>query len=127
MIRPRGIPIILHSDGDNSPLIDWFLKVGFAGLNPIEPGSTNWDIYAVKEQYGHRFCLSGNIDVAGVLSEGTPEQVRAETVEHLRRLAPGGGYICGSSHDITENIPYENFCALAETACSYDHVEEASA
>ena len=126
MIRPRGIPIIMHSDGDNSPLIDWFLREGIAGLHPIEPGSTKWDIYNLKEQYGRQFCLCGNINVGGVLCDGTPEEVRAETVEHLRRLAPGGGYICGSSHDITDNIPYENFCALAETACSYKHNEEAS-
>jgi uroporphyrinogen decarboxylase len=123
VIRPRGIPIILHTDGDNRQFVDWFLQMGIAGLHPIEPGSKNWDIYALKEQYGQRFCLCGNINVGGVLTEGTPEQVRAETIEHLRRLAPGGGYICGSSHDITENIPYENFCALAETACAYSHIK----
>ena len=85
----------------------------------------------------HRECLGGL--VVGVvrrdektitkallaLSAGAePESVDslevdvADLVEqHLYR--PLSGFQMGASHDITENIPYENFCALAETICSY--------
>lgn len=118
MIRPHEVPVILHTDGDNSVFMDWIVKTGFAGIHPVEPGTGRFDIYALKEQYGDRICLCGNIDVAGVLTRGTPEEVRADTLKHLHRLAPGGGYICGSSHDISEIIPFENFCAMAETICS---------
>ena len=117
MIRPHKVPVILHSDGDNSIFMDWILRTGFAGIHPVEPRGS-FDIYALKAQYGHQICLWGNIDVAGVLTRGTPQEVRADTLEHLQRLAPGGGYICSSSHDITDNIPFENFCSLAQTVCS---------
>jgi len=52
-------------------------------------------------------------------ARGLRKTLRSDTLEHLRRLAPGGGYICGSSHDITENVPYENFVAMAKAVCSY--------
>ncbi len=39
---------------------------------------------------------------------------RQRLQDALRRLAPGGGYVCSSSHDITDNIPFENFCALPD-------------
>lgn len=119
MISPRGIPVILHSNGDNSQFLDWFLKISLAAVHPVEPGSKNWDIYDLKARYGDRLCLCGNIAVGSVLSLGTPEEVRADTLEHLRKLAPGGGYVCGYSHDITENVPYENFVAMARAVCSY--------
>ena len=70
--------------------------------------------FAIKEQYGDRICLWGNIDVAGVLTRGTPEEVRADTIEHMERLAVEGGYIVGSSHDLSENVPLENVYALRD-------------
>jgi uroporphyrinogen-III decarboxylase len=118
IIRPSGIPAVLHSDGDNSVFMDWIVRTGFSALHPIEPGVGKFDIYTLKETYGSKICLCGNIDVGAVLARGTPEDVRVDTLEHIRRLAPGGGYVCGSSHDITENIPFENFAMLAKTVCS---------
>ena len=116
--RPTGIPVVMHSDGDNSMFMDWIVETGVAALHPIEPGIGKFDIYELKQTYGDRICLCGNIDVGSVLCTGRPEDVSADVIEHLRRLAPGGGYVCGSSHDISENIPFENFCALADTICS---------
>lgn len=119
ILRPTGKPIILHSDGDNSMFMDRIIELGFSALHPIEPCSPSFDIYSLKEQFNNRLCLCGNIDVADVLSRGSPDEVAADVLEHLDRLSPGGGYVCGSSHDITENIPFENFCAMARTICSY--------
>ncbi len=123
IIQPHNIPIIQHVDGDASAFVDRLLEIGTTGLHPIEPNIERFDIFDLKKNYGDKLCLWGNIDVSGVLSRGTPDQVREQTLEHLKRLSPGGGYICGSSHDIGENIPFENFKALAETICSYVHEE----
>lgn len=118
LIRPSGIPVVLHSDGDNSMFMDWIVEAGFSAIHPVEPGIGGFDIYKLKGQYGERICLCGNIDVGSILCRGTAQQVRDDVLKHIRRLAPGGGYICGSSHDIGDNIPFENFCALARTVCS---------
>lgn len=119
IIQPHKIPIIYHVDGDGSAFLDRLLEMRAAGLHPIEPNIKRFDILDLKRNYGDKLCLWGNIDVAGVLSCGTPDQVRQKTLEHLERLSPGGGYICGSSHDMGENVPFENFKAMAETVCSY--------
>ena len=79
------------------------------------------DIYEIKRIHGVRMALHGNIDVAGVLAAGTPGDVAADTVEHMRRLASGGGYIVGSSHDLGVNIPLENFCAMRDAVHGYRH------
>jgi uroporphyrinogen-III decarboxylase len=121
IIKPSGIPVILHTDGDNSQFMDWIASAGFKGLHPIEPGIGNFDIYDIKQNYGKIMCLFGNIDIASVLTTGTQEDVRHDTLEHLDRLSCGGGYVCGSSHDIGENVPFENFRTMVETICSYKY------
>jgi uroporphyrinogen decarboxylase len=112
--RSRNIPVGLHSDGDNSALLDDFVQMGFQFLHPIEPCDGVFDIYKVRERVQNRLALAGNIDIGGVLALGTPEQVHDDVLEHMRRLAPAGGYMCGSSHEISDAIPPENFEAMIQ-------------
>jgi len=115
--REQGIPMIFHSDGTIYDIIDAIIDLGFLALNPIEP--YGMDIYAVKERWGDRIALMGNIDVAGPLAFGTPEDVAADTREHLERLMPGGRYILASSHSIMDNVSPENYLAMIETVHQY--------
>lgn len=109
----KGIPIIFHSDGALYDLIPTLIDMGFKCLNPIEP--YGMDIYKVKKKWGDKITLMGNMDIAGVLSFGTPEQVAADTWQHLEKLMPAGRYIAASSHSITQAVPPENFLAMVET------------
>ena len=120
LVKPTGIPVIIHSDGDNRQVMDRWIELGFSALHPVEPGE-GYDIYEYKRRWGDRIALWGNIDCATVLSKGTPEEVARDTREHLERLSPGSGYICGSSHDVGDNVPVENLRAMAETVAQYKH------
>ncbi len=115
--RSKGIPVVFNSDG----LINWILpeivKLGFCALNPIKTPPN--DIYAIKKEYGDKLCLIGNIDLAGPLGFGTPAEVMEDVHEHIRRLAPGGGYAVASSHDIGEHVAEENFVAMVEATHRY--------
>lgn len=115
--RQKGIPIIFHSDGTIYDIMDELIELDFKALNPIEP--YGMDIYKVKERWGDRIALMGNMDIAGPLRFGTPEEVVADTREHLERLMPGGRYIAASSHSITSSLPPENFMAMVETVHKY--------
>jgi len=118
LLRDTGVPVIMHSDGDNSEVMERWIELGFAGFHPVEP-SENYTIYEYKERWGREMTLCGNIDCATVLSRGTPDEVARDTREHLERLSPGGGYICGSSHDVGEDAPLENLRAMVETVAQY--------
>lgn len=117
-MKAQGIIPLLHSDGDVHDMIPTIIDVGFQVLQPLQPCG-KLDIYEVKERWGDRLCLFGNIDVTTTLSLGTPEQVVADVKEHIDRLAPGGGYVCGSSKYIDNNVPPENFQAMIETIHTY--------
>jgi len=120
IIRPfaeKGIPVVSHCCGNIMKFTPMAIEMGFSAIHPIQPNCN--DIYELKRRYGRDICLIGNIDLAGVLTQGTPEQVRADTLEHLERLAVGGGYVVASSHSITDDVPPENYRAMIETAQSF--------
>jgi hypothetical protein len=81
-------------------------------------------IHGYKQRWGDRLTLCGNMDCAGVLSQGTPADAARDTLEHLDTLSVGGGYICGSSHDVDDNMPLENLRAMAETVARYKRPEQ---
>ncbi len=111
-IRARGVPVTFHSDGKIDELIPEIIELGFCALNPIE--TPTMDIYALKARYGDRLAFIGNMDVAGPLAFGSPEEIEAEVLEHIDRLSAGGGYIAATSHSVIDSIPPENFVAMLD-------------
>jgi hypothetical protein len=109
----KDIPVIFHCCGNIRPVIPLALEMGISAMNPIQPNCNDIDAY--KREYGADLCFIGNLDLAGVLTFGTPEQVREATLDHIRRLADGGGYVVSSSHSITDDVPPENYQAMIET------------
>jgi uroporphyrinogen decarboxylase len=111
--RRYGKPLIYHSDGNVSAVLDDLIDVaGISALHPLEPKAM--DIREIKRVYGQRVALVGNVDV-DLLSRGTPEEVRAETRRLLAEIAPGGGYLLGSSNSVPYYASLANYRAMLET------------
>jgi hypothetical protein len=118
-VKAKGLPVSIHLDGNASSLFPDLLEMGIDVVNPVEPCEGEQDIYALKRLYGGHLALHGNIDLAGVLARGTPAEVARDVEEHCRRLAGGGGYVCASSHNITEAVPLENFYAMRDAVHAF--------
>jgi hypothetical protein len=112
------VPVALHSCGNATDVIPDLIDIGVVMYNPVEPTS-GADIYEVYRKYGDKICFSGNIDIAGVLAFGTPDEVEEDVREHIECLSGDGGYILTSSHSITNDIPYENFMAMIKAGHRY--------
>ena len=50
------------------------------------------------------------------LCTAAPEEIRRQARFAIRHCASGGGFILGSSHNITIATRYENFMAMLEVA-----------
>ncbi|MBC8230246.1 hypothetical protein H8E77_11920 [bacterium] len=110
------IPWIIHSDGNILPFLDDLLDLRIAGLHPIEKGAM--DIRALKQMYGSRLCLLGNIDL-NILGAGTPQEVESEVCAVIRDVGPGGGYIVTSGNSLAGYLKPENVIALSEAVQKY--------
>ena len=110
------IPWVSHSDGNVAPFLDDIVKLGIAGVHPMEKGAI--DIRWVKQTYGDRLCILGNVDM-NLLSMGKVQEVENETLELLRDVAPGGGYILTSGNSIASYCDVENVRAMSAVAQQY--------
>ena len=111
------VPVGLHSDGDLTRLLPGLVSCGFDAIHPFEPPVN--DIAAAKRVWGDRIAVAGNIDLTRTLCEGGPEDVDAEVREKAARLAPGGGWLVGSSNSIPDFVPLENYRALLAASLRY--------
>jgi len=104
------LPWVFHSDGDLNRVLDDLVTLGMDGLNPLQPPMM--DLAGMKQRYGRRLCLWGNIDLNYTLTMGTPAEVDAEVKQRIHEAAPGGGYICASANSITPYCQIENVRAM---------------
>lgn len=111
-MQATGRPIINHCCGDQSSVLPWLRRWGVDATHPIQPGPN--DIDAIHREHGAHLALIGNIDVAGILSCGTPDEVYRDTVAHIERFGPG--YVVCSSHSIIDSVPPENYLAMVRAA-----------
>jgi uroporphyrinogen decarboxylase len=116
--RQYKVPVAMHSCGNAVAVIPDLIDIGIVMYNPVEPTS-GADIYDVHRKYGDKICLSGNIDIAGVLAFGTPQAVAEDVRAHIEALAGGGAYILTTSHSVTNDIAHENFLSMIAAGHRY--------
>lgn len=97
-IHERGQKIVLHTDGQITPLLDFTVTCGFDGLHALEP-TAGVDLALIKKKVGDKLCLLGNVDVSHVLTtNGTKEDVESWVKNAIKTAGPGGGYICSATN-----------------------------
>ena len=103
-IDSLGAAVLLHSCGCISAYLDDLAQLKIAGHPSLATGRPGWIWRTVKEKYGQRFCIIGNIDSSRTLPYGTPEDVTREAREAIdiaasgRRLHPGFGSFVARRH-----------------------------
>ncbi len=113
-----GAYVVKHTDGNIMGIIDMLVDAGIDALNPLEP-QAGMDIGLIKERYGGRICLIGNIDCGYLLSQAPTDEVREVTRRTIEAAKPGGGYCLSSSNSIHSSVKPENLMAMVETLREY--------
>jgi uroporphyrinogen decarboxylase len=117
LCQAKGLPLHFHTDGKVYDVIDDLIACGVNALHPIEPKAM--DIVRVKQQWGGRLCLVGNIDLGYTLTRGAPQEVDAEVRQRIGECGRGGGYCVGSSNAVTNYVPLANFNAMRQATFRY--------
>jgi len=108
--KAKGKFVAQHSCGDISAVLTDVIDAGLDVYQTFQPEI--YDIAAVKKQYGGNLSFWGGISTQHVLAHGTPADVERETIETLRILGKGGGYIAAPTHAVPGDVPPENFDAM---------------
>lgn len=117
-IHEEGAYCIKHSDGNLWKILDPIVAAGPDALNPIEPVA-GMAVKEVKDAYGDRVCVIGNIDCGALLSHGSVEEVEEAVRTCIADGAPGGGFILSSSNSIHSSVNPRNYLAMVEAGKRY--------
>ena len=110
--------ILMHNDGAIFPMIQDLIEIGVDCLNPVQVSARGMETDRLKAEFGANLSFWGAIDTHFALPRGTVEDVRNEVKQRIKDLAPGGGYVVGSVHNIQAEVPAKNVVAM------FDAVEE---
>jgi len=116
-VHEKGGKIILHSDGQITPLLDFIIDSGFDGLHSLEP-TAGVEISVVKKKVRDKLCLVGNIDVAHTLVKGTKKEVFSEVKQAIKDGGVGGGLII-SAANMHPDVNVENLKWMIEATKKY--------
>lgn len=115
-----GVKIMKHACGNNNPLMDDFIEIGYEAYQSIQP-TANMDLCQLKKDYGDKLTLWGGVSLENIVS-GTTDDVRKDVQNAMACAKPGGRFILGISHSVAVGSKYDNYMAMLDEyhkTCAY--------
>jgi uroporphyrinogen decarboxylase len=107
--------IMFHSCGNVRPVIPDFIEMGIDILNPVHINATGMEPYQLKKDFGKDIVFwGGGVDTQQILASGTVEEVTGDVKKNIEALAPGGGFVFATVHNIQSEVPPQNIIAMCE-------------
>jgi uroporphyrinogen decarboxylase len=111
--RERGMPVVMHSDGQIQPILPDLVEIGLTALNPVQPEVL--DHRWLQANFGRQLAFYGGISTQTVLPTGAPAEVRQTVFNCAHHLAPDKtGLLIAPSHRLMSDVPMANVEALLE-------------
>jgi len=118
--KNSSMKTFLHSCGSIYKLIPDLIEAGYDIINPVQISSNDMDPVRLKKEFGKDITFwGGGCDTRNILNKGTPEQVKDHVRRNIEALAPGGGFVFNTVHNIMPDAPPENIVAMFEAVDEY--------
>jgi uroporphyrinogen decarboxylase len=109
------VKLFFHSCGNVRPFLPDFIEDGIDILNPVHISAAGMAPVALKKDFGDAVTFwGGGVETQDILPNGTPDLIRENVRRNLDALAPGGGYVFTTVHNIQSEVPPENIVAMWE-------------
>jgi len=115
--RSAAVPvrIFYHCCGAVAPLLPDLIESGIDILNPVQVSAAGMDTRELKRRFGKDLTFyGGGIDTQHVLPHGTRSEIRDEVRRRIDDLAPGGGFVFNTVHNIQADVPPQNIMTMWE-------------
>jgi len=112
--------IFFHSCGSVYDFIPDLIDAGIDILNPVQVSAAKMDTRVLKKEFGNDVCFwGGGVDTQRILPRGSCEEVKKEVKRRIEDLAPGGGFVFATVHNIQADVPAENIITMHQTFREY--------
>ena len=117
-VHDLGLFFWKHTDGQIMAVLDGLVEAGIDGIDPIDP-QAGMDLAKVKQFYGSRIAIKGNVNCASILVSGPKEAVVQEVKECIAKAGKNGGYVCSSSNSIHKGVQPELYKVMVDAIHQY--------
>lgn len=120
MCKQSGIPSMLHSCGKERMLVEVMAnETDLDCINPLEvPPMGDCNLREIKQKFGHRLALMGNLHTTEVMLHGKPNEVELAAKQCIVDAGANGGFILSTGDQCGRDTPDDNIFKLAEVANS---------
>jgi uroporphyrinogen decarboxylase len=120
--KAPNLKLLFHSCGNIRPIIPDLIEMGVDILNPVHVTASGMDPLHLKKDFGKDIVFwGGGIDTQDVLPNGKPQQIKDHVKQNIEALAPGGGFVFSTVHNIQAEVPPQNIIAMIEALREYDN------
>ena len=117
-VKSKGKYMVLHSCGDLRSILGDLIDMGLDVYNTVQPEI--YDLEELKREYGKDLTFWGAVSTQQFLPYASTGEVYDKSLETLKIMAPGGGYIFAPTHAVTDDIPVENIEAMIKAVKDYN-------
>lgn len=107
-VEDDSFMVLYHNCGNVVPLLENIKKIGAGGYSFGNAVDLEETLKVIPEDR----IVIGNIDPAGIIRNGTPEQIRKETFALMERCCRYPNFVISSGCDIPPMTPIENIEAF---------------
>lgn len=120
LAKEAGIPTNLHSCGKERELVKICAEeTDLSCINPLEvPSAGDCDLCELKQKYGNKIALMGNINTTHML-QASPDEIKKTAKRCIDDAAEGGGFILSTGDQCGRDTPHENLLRMVEVARTY--------
>lgn len=110
----------LHSCGSIYKILPDLIEVGFEIINPVQISANDMEAERLKAEFGSDITFwGGGCDTRRILNQGTPTEVQDHVRRQIETLAPGGGFVFNTVHNILSDVPPQNVEAMFAAVDEY--------
>lgn len=109
-----------HLHGKGRVFLEDLVEAGVNMICPLEAAPRgDFNLSEVKNKFGKKLALKGNIDPFYPLRDGNPEDVEEKAKQCIADAANAGGFILASGDGVLKETPFENIFAMVKAAKKY--------
>lgn len=118
--KAPNVKIMFHSCGNVRPIISDLTEIGVDILNPVHINAVGMEPFQLKKDFGKDIVFwGGGVDTQQVLPSGNIKEVKEHVKRNIDALAPGGGFVFSTVHNIQAEVPPQNIVSMLETLAEF--------
>lgn len=118
LCKEAGMPSQIHCCGPERDLVKMCAEeTDLSSINPLEiPPMGDCDLAEIKQSFGNKLGLMGNLHTTDVMLRGGVKEVRRESLKAIRAAGANGGFILSTGDQCGRDTPDANIREMVNVA-----------